>query len=69
MDPVTIALIARQTILTALQVRQIFTDTGMTAEEKEAKFAELLAEAKDNTRRKYSDYDPNLDRDLAASGG
>jgi len=65
MDPVTIAIIARESIKTALQIRDIFKNNS--EEDAEELFARLLVEIKTNQSKVYSDYDPTLDSDIAAS--
>ncbi len=64
MDPVIIALIAKAATASILQVRDIFNNKSLSYAEKEAKVAELLVEVKDNARKSYADYDPDLDKDL-----
>ena len=69
MDPATVALLIKAVTLTALQVRDIFKNSGLTDEEQEACFVELVNNISANAKRTYSDYDPDLDADLANSEG
>lgn len=61
MDPVTIAVILRETLRTAVEVRQIFT----SSEDPEKDYLELISKIDNNLEKRYSDYDPNLEADLA----
>lgn len=62
MDPVTIAILTREVLKTALQVRDIYSKNDADAD---TQFAELLAKISANAELTYEDFDPNLDADLA----
>ena len=63
MDPITIAIFARELTKTALQISSIYSNDNP---DKEAQLASYLVDIHENLKRKYHDYDPNLDSDIAA---
>ena len=65
MDPVTLAILTREVLKTALEVRSLYKNNNPDAD---AQFAELLSRIEKNAELTYEDFDPNLDEDLAKAG-